>query len=287
MLSFRAVSIAETSAAPDVGAAPVGVPWRFAFVPSARPLVFGTLGGLAVVGAWFLWVWRTGRMGEIDAASISVLLGSVVAAVALVIGRLYHTARRTAATLGHVELDEGGVRWRWRDGSLGFDVPWAAVERAAFDHRNGIAVLYQREGGPILVGVLSDNGMPDGFVVPERFGELAALVKERVPEVAAGGAAAGALRLGLLTCAVAAGLGGTNQILGAWLGWRGQLLTAPALMGALGALIVIAAARIRAGRGPLVSPLYSPSYRARVLRTLVVVSAANFLLLALVNGLGR
>lgn len=284
------MSIAETSAAPDAEILAAGAARRFAFVPNLRPLLSGALIGSGVLGALFLGAWRSGRLGEIDGTFVAVLLGSVAFAVALVVGGGYRTARRTAATLGHVELDDRGLRWRWGDGSRGFDAPWAAIDRAAFDARNCVAVLYRREGGPLLVGVLSEHGVPAGTVVPERFGELAALVKARVPEAPAGGgagAAPSALRLGLLCGAVAAILYGANLALGASLGWRRQLVTAPALLGLVGALITLAAARIRAGRGPVVSPLYSPGYRARVLRFLIVLSLGNFLLLWLLNGYGR
>jgi hypothetical protein len=86
------------------------------------------------------------------------------------VGRSWRSARSAASVLGHLELDEEGVRWCRPDQSPGFDVPWKDLERATVDARNFTVVLRRRDGGALLLGVLGGYGAPSGFVSRRRTG---------------------------------------------------------------------------------------------------------------------
>jgi multisubunit Na+/H+ antiporter MnhC subunit len=59
----------------------------------------------------------------------------------------------------------------------------------------------------------------------------------------------------------------------------------PILVAAIGLLTVRAGLRIRFGRGPLTSALYSPGYPPVVIRFVLTAIVANFVIVALVNEL--
>lgn len=201
-------------------------------------------------------------------------------------------ARRDARSLGTIELDHQGVRW-WRgDGSLGFDIRWNDVALATIDAANFTILLRTLDGSPVLLGALSPQEMPSGQVVLERFGEIVELVERQVPSARHQGTkdpAAGRsiIGLGLLTCLMAGALYAANRALGAQLHWHRFVLLMPVVIGGTGLVIVSGGVRVRIGRGALISPLYGPGYRAKVVRFLVVATVANFVLLGAVNGLGR
>jgi hypothetical protein len=282
----RAVAeLGESSAAPSGFA-------QFAFVRSARPLVQGTIiavGLLTALAAWAAW---TGRLRYADGTYAAVMIACVVGGVALTLGRMWRTAGRAAAALGRLELDDTAVRWRQVDGSLGFDVAWTEVARATVDARNDTVLLFKHDGGAIPLGVLSSRWTPAGFVVLERFAEIVARVSAKVPTAPHAGSADTAtarrlLTLGAVTAAVAAGLYAANVALAARLHWHRLVAIMPIVVGLIALVTIVAGVRVRAGHGPLLSPIYGPSHRAAMLRFLVVATIANFALLALYNALPR
>jgi hypothetical protein len=267
---------------------------QFAFVANPRPLILGSIiGGLSALVLMALWAWRNVRLRDpmdVVVVAFAVTAGLMAGGVS-VRRRLLH-ARRDARSLGHIELDDRGVRWRQRDGSLGFDVDWKDVALATTDASNFTVLLRLLDGSPVLLGVLSEQHVPSGQVVLERFGELVEMVERKVPSAKHPGTkdpAAGrsVIGLGLLTCLMAGALYAANRELGVQLHWHRLLLLMPAVIGGIGLVIVIGGVRVRIGRGALISPLYGPGYRAKVVRFLVVAAVANFVLLGVMNGLAR
>ncbi len=276
---------------------------RFAFVANPRPLFRGTVGAVVILSIGFVWAWWSGRIKNVDAGYI----GMVVAIVAVVPPLMYwlqlRGTRRSAASLGHVEVDDAGVRWQRPDGSIGFNVLWVDVSSATVDARNFTIVLFRRDGGPAsIVGALSQHGVPSGAVVLERFDEIVELVslkvqaspfKESVDPSAAKvnahlqQAARRTLWLGLGGCLTAVAVYAANMALAARLNWTRWLLPMPLVIGGFSLLALVAAVRLRRGNAPLLSPIYLPSYRTTVVRFFVVASLANFILMAIANTIYR
>jgi hypothetical protein len=257
-------------------------------------LILGSiLGGLAALVLMALWAWRNVPLRDpIDVVIVAFALAAGLMAGGASIRRRWLDARHDARSLGYIELDDQGVRWWQRDGSLGFDIHWKDVALATIDASNFTILLRMLDGSPVLLGALSQQDMPSGQVVLERFGEIVELVEHKVPSARHQGTkdpAAGrsVIGLGLLTCLMAGALYAANRELGAQLHWHRLLLLMPVVIGGIGLVIVIGGVRVRIGRGALISPLYGPGYRAKVVRFLVVATVANFVLLGVMNGLAR
>lgn len=261
---------------------------QFAYVPNARPVVQGTVGALVLLSLSFVWVWWSGRMAHVDATFVGVMVASVVVGIGVRTTLVWRRVRRAASAVGQVEVNAEGVTWTRQDASIGFTETWTDIERATVDARNSMVILFRPDNGPLLIGVLSEHGVPSGFVVLERFGEFVEFVSARVPLEAHAGSkdeAAGrrTLLLGLVTSAVAAVLYGANLLVAHCFDWTRLLVHMPVVVGAVGLLTLVAGARVRAGKGPLVSPIYAGSHQAGIIRFLVVASVSNFVLLVVVN----
>ena len=267
-------------------------PRRFRFVANPGPLIHGGIGGTAILLVAFAWAWWIGRIRDVDTTYLGVLLASAGVSVVFIVGSIWRNARRAASALGCLEFDQQGVRWNRADASLGFTALWTDIERATVDSSNATVVLFRCDAAPIIIGVLSQHGVPSGFVLPEKFEEIVTLVTGRVPtsphlgstDSTAGGRT---VRLGALVCVVAGSLFVADTLLEGLFGWGRLIVHMPIFIGAFGVLTVVAGARIRAGKGPLVSPLYTPTYRTTIIRFLVVASLANFVLLVVVNSFAR
>lgn len=267
---------------------------QFAFVANRRPLILGALiGGLSALVLMVLWAWRNVPLRDpMDGVAVVFALAAGLMAGGVSIRRRGSEARSTARSLGHIELDDQGVRWWQQDGSLGFDVHWKDVALATIDASNFTILLRMLDGSPVLLGALSQQDSPSGEVVLERFGELVERVESKVPSAKHQGtkdpaAARSVIGLGLLTCLMAGALYAANRALGAQLHWHRLHLVMPVVIGGIGLVIVLGGVRVGIGRGALISPLYDPGYRAKVVRFLVVTIVANFMMLGIVNGLMR
>lgn len=265
---------------------------RFDFVANPQPVVRGAIGGVAILAALFAWALATGRVHDVDATYLLVVVACSAASVSFVVFNMLRNAKRAAAALGYVEIDTRGVRWCRSDAPPVFDAAWNDVERATVEPKNATLILHRREAPPLLIGVFTQNGIPSGYVVPEKFEQIAALVAAKVPSTTHRGSASPAAsarvaRIGALGCAVAAALFGANEILASRFGWSHVLVHMPLFVGAVALLQLFAAARIRAGNGPLVSPLYGDAYGKTFARFLLVASISNFVVVVVVNSVAR
>lgn len=272
---------------------------RFAFVVNRRPAIYGSVGAVVILFVGYGWSWWTGRIHSVDATFIATMIAWTTLVPAFMLRRTLRNAQQWAASFGHIEVGDIGARWSRPDGTFGFDVPWSEVDRATFDLRNSTVLLFPSAGGTgAFLGALGQYGTPSGFVVLERFEQLVSFISAKVQTSAhdAGAnrsraaestfldlVAKRTLLLGAASCVTAAGVYAANLALQAHFGWNRLLLPTPLLIGATGVLAIIAGLRIRTGTGPQISPLYSPDYRVKVLRFLAVASAANFVLVGVVN----
>jgi hypothetical protein len=271
---------------------------RFAFVVNRGPVLRGGLLGAGLLCLGFGWAFATGRVQAVDWSFAAVVIGSIVLVPPFVVFRMLSGSAKAAAALGQLEVDDLGARWVRPDSTFGFDLRWADVERATFDDRNSTVVLFRREGGSAILGVLGQHGVPAGNVVIERFGELVERVRARVPTTDHWAEAnviaakentrvkeAGdrALKLGALSCLVAALVYGANLAVAAQLHWKRFLVAMPVFIAVVGAITLLAGFKIRSGKGPQVSPLYAPGYPATIYRFLAVATVANGVLVAMLN----
>lgn len=277
----------------------MGQPQRFLFVANSRPLFRGTVGAVVILSLILAWVWWSGRIKNVDASYVGLLIAIIALGPPLNLWMRLRAVRRSAASLGHVEFDHKGVRWKRPDGTNGYDIAWDEVEHAKVDAPNFTVVLFRRDGGPAtIIGALSQHGVPSGEVILERFGEIVELVSTKVQASPHGQsaersrakqdahiqqAAKRALLMGGFSCLTAASVYVANTALGACLHWTRWLLPMPVLIGGFGLLFLVAGLRLRGGKYPLVSPLYHPSVFVIVFRFLVVASVANFVFAAVAN----
>jgi hypothetical protein len=265
--------------------APTGQePARFEFKGGQRSIRNGLIGGVVFMLAVALWAWATGRLRHVDLAFAGVMVGCVAGSVLVVGWRILRGARQGALMLGAIELDGESVRWRKGDGSLGFDVPWTAIEHGIVERSRRQILLRVRDAAPVLLGETS------GFAELDRFDELERRVAGRVPvepHQGSGNAEVGRkiARSGLVWLAAGATMYGVNLGLASALHWTRALALIPGLLGATGLVLLLAGFRIGLGRGPLHSPLYNPAYPAPQLRFLLIATACNLVLVAVRNGL--
>lgn len=261
---------------------------RFDFVANPQPVIRGAFGGVAILAVFFAWALATGRVRNVDATYLSVVVGGSAASVAFVVSNTLKNAKRAAAALGHVEIDARGIRWCRPEAAPVFDATWTEIERATVEPKNATLILHRLGAAPLVLGIFSPDGIPSGYVIPGKFEEIRALVEAKVPCATHRGSASPAAgarvaKIGALGCLVAVGLYGANQMLAAAFGWKDLLVHMPIFVGAVALLQIFAAVRLRAGKGPLVSPLYGDAYGKTFARFLFVASISNFVLVIVWN----
>lgn len=216
------------------------------FVSSIRPTIQGFTGAVVLIAVGGTWAWSTGR-----ATLEMVALWIVIAVVALPIVAVQRRASLAAhaKTLGQIEVDDSGIRWRRPDATLHFTTSWADIERVVMDVSTLLLVM--REGSAFPLAVF-ENGTPSAQYAIDRRDELVELIRKRVPieaHVAAPNVAAGtrAMLVGLGVCVAGAALYGANLVAASLLHWDRFLVMMPAVMGGLGLLTIGAGQRLRSG----------------------------------------
>jgi hypothetical protein len=228
-----------------------GNPQRFSFVANTRPFFRGAVGGITVLALGFAWFWWTGRLHP-DATFVGIVVVSFTLVPPFTVWR---QRRHVAASLGLIEIDDDGVRWQRPDGTMGFNVPWREVSRATVDSPNFTVVLLQRDSSPVLIGAISQYGVPSGTVILQRFGEIVEVVSGKVPTSPHGGSRdpAAARRMILVNvagCLTAMALYLTNVAIAGRLHWTRWLVPMPGVIAALRRPVEIIARFMEIGHVP-------------------------------------
>lgn len=217
-----------------------------------------------------------------DTGWIATVLGAGIGVPLLYWWRLSRLWRRQVQSLGAIELDARGLRWR-RPDTVAFSAEWPEVKQVIFDRPHRSVQIFLSERPPFLI-------QDAGFGAIDRFGELCSAFAERATCAEFDGrtlkkAGLRSLLLGAAALLVAACLYGANLLARQQLGWHRGTWSFPIFICAVGLLYLLAGVRIVMGRGTQLAATRMQQAPRQMLRFLGVAVCGNFAILLALNWL--